>query len=295
MLEATVFDARPCFLGEGPLWHPRRGQLFWFDILAGRMLSQDGEGGPLEWSFGRCVSAAGWVDADRLVVASETGLDVFDLTTGRETPLARVEADDPATRSNDGRADPWGGFWMGTMSKTGVPGQGRLYRWFHGELHCLAEGLSTPNTICFDRDRACAYYSDTKTRQIMRQPLDPGTGWPVGTPGVFIDMRAKKTSPEFKPDGAVIDAEGCLWNAQWGAARVVRYSPDGVFLDVIDLPTGHTSCPAFGGPGLRHLFVTTAQEKLPPEPSNWQETAGLTFVCRAPVTGRPESAVRLMS
>jgi sugar lactone lactonase YvrE len=110
----TVFDARICGLGEGALWHPRRGQLFWFDILGKRMLTQTPDG-PQDWTFAEMVSAAGWLDHDNLLIASETALFRFDLTTGQRHNVVALEANNPATRSNDGRADRQGGFWIGTM------------------------------------------------------------------------------------------------------------------------------------------------------------------------------------
>ncbi len=287
-----IFDARACTLGEGPLWHPERQQLFWFDIVNRRLLSRQGDQ-PLDWSLDRMASAAGWIDHDHLLLASETGLSRFNLETGTDDLLCEIEADNPLTRSNDGRADPWGGFWMGTMSKAGDPGQGTLYRWTATELRVIETEMSTPNAICFDRTRACAYYTDTKTRIIWRQPVDPATGCPDGEKQVFVDLRATSSSPEHKPDGAVIDADGCLWSAQWGSARVARYSPDGQVLSAIDLPTGHTSCPAFGGADLTTMYVTTARQKLPADRPEWQETAGQVFSVSLPVTGCAEPRITL--
>ena len=103
----NAFDNRRCELGEGPLWHPERGQFFWFDILGQRLFSREGEAGA-RWRLDRIASAAGWIDAERLMVATETGLAVLDLETGALEDLAPVEADDAGTRSNDGRADPAG-------------------------------------------------------------------------------------------------------------------------------------------------------------------------------------------
>ena len=115
-MTATVYDDRPCELGEGPLWHPLRRELFWFDILGKRMLARKGDA-TREWRFDRHASAAGWVDETTLLIATETDLSRFDIATGRLEPIAPLEADMPATRSNDGRADPFGGFWIGTMGK----------------------------------------------------------------------------------------------------------------------------------------------------------------------------------
>lgn len=287
----TPLDDRSCTLGEGPLWHPLRQQLFWFDIMNNLLLSRAG-GTALEWHFNRHVSAAGWIDDRHLLIASETDLFRFDLETGTETRICSLEADRPDTRSNDGRADPWGGFWVGTMGKDGATEVGALYRWYRGELRRLQGGMTTPNAICFAPDRSCAYYADTKTRMIWRQPLDPEQGWPLGERAVFLELCACAGRPEHKPDGAVTDSDGCLWNAQWGSARVARYAPDGRFLGAVELPTDHTSCPAFGGPDLTTLFVTTAVQKLSEERLAAQrDSAGRTFSMPHAGRGLPEPQV----
>ncbi len=283
-----VHDDTPCVLGEGPIWHPERGQLYWFDILGRRLLTREG-GATRAWDFDRIVSAAGWVDRDRLVVASETGLLLFDLGTGASEALCEVEADRPGTRSNDGRADPWGGFWFGTMGKAAEPGAGAIYRWYRGDLRLLYPGISIPNSICFSPDRRFAYFTDTPTRIIRRQPLDAATGWPAGAAEDWLDLRAEG----LNPDGSVTDAEGNLWNAQWGARRVACYSPEGRFLRAVAFPGRHTSCPAFGGAGLGTLFCTTAREQLSPDLLAAEPENGLTFAAGNVGRGLPEPRVVL--
>ena len=276
----TIFDETPCLLGEGPLWHPRRQALFWFDIL-GKTLHARGGTGRLSWQFGEHVSAAGWVDDDRLLIASETALLVFDLETGASTHLCDLEADNPVTRSNDGRADPFGGFWIGTMGKAAEKGAGAIYRWYRGELRRLYDGITISNAICFSPDGKTAYYTDTVRRVIRRQALD-GEGWPVGDAETHIDLR-----PEgLNPDGAVVDAEGCLWNAQWGAGRVARYDPAGRFLSAIELPATQVTCPAFGE-GV--LYVTSAAHGAPEA----ERSAGLTFALPIEIEGQAEHRVIL--
>lgn len=252
-MTVKIFDERVCKLGEGPLWHPGRDQLFWFDILKKRLLSMK-DGVASRWDFDEHVSAAGWVDNDTLLVASETALLCFDLRTGDTAHVASLEAENPLTRSNDGRADPWGGFWIGTMGKNAEPNIGAIYRFYRGEITILYPEITISNAICFAPDKSCAYFSDTRTHQIMRQALSASDGWPDGPPEVFIDLR----DAALNPDGAVVDASGCLWSAQWGASRVARYSPTGEFLEAIDFPAKQISCPSFGGKNLNTLFATSA-------------------------------------
>lgn len=266
-----VFDARPCALGEGPLWHPLRGGLFWFDITGRRMLWR-GPDGARNWTFDEMHSAAGWIDRDHLMIASETGLWRFSIDTGRRQPVCALADDDPAIRSNDGRADPHGGFWIGTMGKTAQPGAGAIWRWHRGRLRRLYRGLTIPNAICFSPCGRRAHFADTPSRRIMAVALD-GAGWPVGPPRPFVDL----AGPGLNPDGAVVDAHGVLWVAQWGASRVAAHGPDGAFLRAVDLPAPHVSCPAFGGAALDTLFVTTAREGMDAAALRRAPLAGQTF------------------
>lgn len=281
-MTATVFSSIACTLGEGPLWHPERQQLFWFDILGKRMLSVEGDEERI-WQFDECVSAAGWVDHDTLLMASETGLWRFDLETEERVLLCPLEADNKVTRSNDGRADPWGGFWIGTMGFNAEKGAGAIYRYYRGELRKLVGDVTISNAICFAPDRSCAYYTDTDIGRIMRQALDATEGWPLGAPEVFLDLSGE----DFGVDGAVVDAKGNLWNAQWGAGRVACYSPKGALLETISVPTPQSSCPAFGGADVSTLFITTAAEGVETPP------AGQTFTAPTTTVGQREHQVIL--
>ncbi|MBO9474454.1 SMP-30/gluconolactonase/LRE family protein [Shimia sp. R10_1] len=270
---SAVFDNRVCELGEGPLWHPVREQLFWFDIKGKRLLTQR-MGDTQEWQFDEHFSAAGWVDEDTLIVASETALWRMDLETGLREHVIALEADNPVTRSNDGRADRWGGFWIGTMGKAAEAKAGAIYRFYKGELRQVVGDITISNAICFDQTRACAYYTDTPTGQVMRQSVDPVTGWPQGAAEVYLDLK-----PEgLNPDGAVVDAEGTVWIAQWGASRVAAYDPEGRFVKAVEVGALQASCPAFGGPELRDLYITTAAEDLAADVLAAAPENGMTFV-----------------
>jgi sugar lactone lactonase YvrE len=281
-----IFDDRKCELGEGPLWHPAREQLFWFDILNKKLLSRDGSG-PLEWSFPEIVSAAGWISRDELLVASETGLSRFHLGTGSREPVAA--AGSSATRSNDGRADRQGGFWFGTMGKRAEKGAGAIWRWYRGEMRQLFPGITIPNSLCFTPDGTAAHFSDTALGQVMKVGLD-ADGWPVGTPELWLDLQ-----PEgLNPDGAVIDAEGIFWNAQWGAGRVAAYAPDGRFLRAVPVPFApQSSCPAFGGADFTTLHVTTAQEGMSLADRLLHAASGQVFAFEGVAKGVPEPKVIL--
>ncbi|MCQ0972170.1 SMP-30/gluconolactonase/LRE family protein [Paracoccus sp. TK19116] len=278
-----VFDDRICELGEGPIWHPERRQFFWFDILAGRLLTREDDK-PREWSLGRMASAAGWVDRDRLLLGTETGLALFDLRDGSLAEIAPIDADDPTMRSNDGRADRQGGFWFGMMGKGGVTGRGAIHRFYRGETRPLITGISIPNAICFSADGRLAHYADTPTGKVWRLVLD-ADGWPEGEPMPYLDL----SNQGLNPDGAVIDAEGAFCVACWGAGRVIRFAPDGRRLD--DQPIGalQGSCPAFGGEDLRDMLVTSAYEGMDQPAAD----DGKTWIIRSRIPGLPEPQVKL--
>ena len=240
-----IFDTRACKLGEGALWHPLRQELFWFDIL-GKSLHCKSK----TWAFHEQVSAAGWVSETLLLIASEMALFTFDLETGSQTVVVELEADMNQNRSNDGRADPWGGFWVGTIGKVSQPKAGSIYRLFEGKLHLLFADITISNAICFAPDKSCAYFTDTTTKQIMRVDLDE-KGWPNGVPIIHLDLNADN----LNPDGAVTDSKGNLWVAQWGASRVAVYDSTGNFIEAHRFTASQISCPALCDKG---LFATSA-------------------------------------
>ncbi|MCX7560141.1 SMP-30/gluconolactonase/LRE family protein [Sulfitobacter sp. F26204] len=284
----TGYDSRACHLGEGPLWHPVRQELFWFDILGRRLLSRSGKNHQ-EWHLAEDHSAAGWIDEQTLLLASETALWRFDIATAQKTKLIALDADNPVTRSNDARADPWGGFWIGTMGKNAEPQAGAIYRFYQGALKELVKHISISNAICFAPDRSCAYYSDTLTRQIMRQPLNAADGWPSGAAEVFIDLNATR----LNPDGAVTDARGNLWVAMWGSSCVICFATDGREINRIPVPARQPTCPAFGGSDLCDLYVTSAQQGLSDDILKTAPLNGTTFVFKDVAQGIAEPQVIL--
>lgn len=279
-----IFDSRICALGEGALWHPTRNQLFWFDIIGRRLLTSG-----LAWSFDNYVSAAGWVDDSTLIIASETALLRFDIETGQHHALCPLEADNPLTRSNDGRADPWGGFWIGTMGIESEADAGAIYRYYQGELRQLYAPISIPNAICFSPDRTFAYFTDTPRQKIMRQKLAQKDGSPLGQPQLWLDLR----TTAYVADGAVVDAQGNLWIAHWGSACVACYAPDATFLHAISFSASQISCPAFGGTELTDMYCTSAAIGLSKETLKVHPDNGKTFVTEQVANGQAEHQVIL--
>ncbi|MEL7114759.1 MAG: SMP-30/gluconolactonase/LRE family protein [Pseudomonadota bacterium] len=284
-MTATVYDPRACHLGEGALWHPERNQLFWFDILENQLLSRVGDQ-ELAWTFDSNVSAAGWTGRDTLLIADEQRLFEFNLKTGAETFVAHLEPQDPGSRPNDGRADPQGGFWIGTMAKRGNTRPGVIYRYYRGELRMLFAGITVPNAQCFTPDGLFAYFSRTHDGKVWRVGLD-ADGWPVGDPELVID------EPGALIDGMVCASDGTLWNTHYKAGRVVVYTPDGTHLATHPIPGKHTTCPAFGGRDLTTLYVTTARQDLSEAECAANPAHGQTFEIQTDTTGQAEHRVIL--
>ena len=214
---AEIYDDRVCQLGEGPLWHPLRAELFWTDIERDLILSRGERQGSGEFHLPCKPSALGWVDENRLFVGTDRGLSVFDLRDQSSTMVCALEDDQPERRSNDGRSDPWGGFWISTMTHAMEPGHGRIYRWYQGELRQLIDGLACPNAICFSPDRSVGYFADSMPGKIFCHDLDPDTGWPTSEARVFTQGH------KGAPDGAVTALDGTVWNAEWGQGRLLAF------------------------------------------------------------------------
>lgn len=281
----SVLSDIACHLGEGPSYDPGREALYWFDILERRLLEHRfATGRTLVHDLTVMASAIAVVDEDRHLLVTETGLQLRDAVTGRMSLAVPVEADNEATRSNDARVHPSGALWFGTMGKGAQKHAGAIYWHRKGEVRRLYPSISIPNSICFAPDGATAYFADSGKNILFRVDCDPASGLPAGEPSVFLDHRGRQGG--F--DGSVVDADGVLWNARWGSARLDAYGPDGTHLKSVPMPAAQVSCPAFVGPAADRLAVTSAYEKMDEAARAADPQAGLTFLVDLPVRGRHE-------
>jgi sugar lactone lactonase YvrE len=255
-LSAELFIDSKCTLAEGPIWHPAREELLWFDIHERTLYRANASGSVLQtYQFEGKASAAAVIDRDNVLVTSVGALLRLNLATGRTDYVMPLETERPGNRPNDSRVNPAGGFWIGTMADAEDGPKGSVYQYRAGKLEKLFGNITVTNSICFSPDGRTAYFSDTPTDKILKRAIDPATGLPVGDWSVFADIAGHRGHP----DGSVVDAEGYLWNARWGGSCVVRNAPDGSIDRIIELPTAKVTCPAFGGPGLKTLYITTAR------------------------------------
>ena len=284
----SVFSDHVCHLGEGPSYDPATDTLFWFDIVNSQLLEKPFSGGALKvHELGQMASAIAIIDDQRQLIATETGLHVRDVATGRLTLHTAIEADNPLTRSNDSRVHPCGAFWVGTMGKGEEKGAGSIYWFFKGEVRKLFADITVSNSICFSEDGAIAYYTDTSTGLLMRVACDPATGLPIGESKVFVDHRQSKGYV----DGSVVDRDGVLWNAVWGGKVIEAYGPDGKLLRSVAMPVTQPSCPAFVGAKANRLAVTSAWKGKDDKQRKLDPQGGMTFLLDIEVNGRFEPRV----
>ncbi len=249
--------ATPALLGECPLWAPEEGLLYWLDI-EGRVLHRyDPTAGTNETRGmpGRPGAAALGPNPGELIIAMEHELVRFSWDDPASLqPIRALEAARTGNRLNDGRTDPAGRFVVGSMWADPAAGKatGTLYQVDDTDCHHLRTGVGCPNGLAFDTVRQRVYWTDTPTERIVVADYDAETGaWE--NERLFFDY----TDLPGKPDGACIDAEGGYWSASVYGWAVIRISPEGTVDARIELPVEKPSMPAFGGPGLETLYVTT--------------------------------------
>lgn len=278
-------------LGEGIQWHGESG-LWWTDIEASLILHQPIRADAVERIVApERVGSFALVEGDtaRLLCAFETGFGWFDLTTGTVEWIDRPEPRGCGRRFNDGRVDRQGRFWAGTMIEDEVlalPRSAALYRLDGTQARRCHEGVTISNGLSWSPDGQAMYFADSPARRIMAFDFEPFSG-EISSPRLFA-----QTPPGAYPDGATVDADGCLWSAHWGASRVVRYRPDGRIDSAIELPVSQPSCVAFGGDALDLLLVTTARVGLGAELLALEPLAGDVLAYRVGVTGLAQETVR---
>jgi sugar lactone lactonase YvrE len=288
----------PSVLGESPLWHPREQVLYWCDI-PGRALHRFDPATTRHdhWPVASEPSCIAPLHEGGLLVAMRDGLWRFDTRCGERTVrLAAPPYDPAAQRFNDGKADPLGRLWVGTIDDARRP-DAALYRHAHGRIDRMAEGITVSNGLAFSPDGATLYWSDTKAHTVFALDFDLAQGT-LGPRRVFAAFAPRGPGQDLadyggRPDGAAMDSEGGYWSALFEGQRLLRLAPDGRQLAEIRLPVRCPTMPCFGGPDLRTLYVTTARENRPAEELAAQPWAGCVLQARVDVAGLPAHMARL--
>jgi len=281
--EASLAVDAQAELGEGPLWDDDAGCLYFVDILAGRVHRFDPRNGAARtYEVHRLVGAVAATDRGDLVLAVRDGFARLDLETGAVQDLARLPSDASDLRMNDGKCDPAGRFWAGTMALDERAGAGALYRLDpDGVVSTILSSVTISNGLDWSADGRRMFFIDSPTQRIDVFDFDPARGT-IANRRPFVQI-----APDAgMPDGLTVDAEEHVWVSLWGGGAVHRYRPDGSLDAAVGLPVAFPTSCVFGGADLRDLYITTAAVRLSAEERARQPAAGGVFRCRPGPAGR---------
>lgn len=286
-----VFHHQPMLVGECPLWCAAEDTLYWIDIPRRSVHAKNASS--LEhrsWSLPAEPGCIALHEHSVLVVAMRSGIALLDTSSGNLSMLAEAPYDVDTMRFNDGRCDPAGRFWMGTMYEPRDQAKGSLYCFDRGRLFEGGSAVTVSNGLAFSPDGRTMYHADTTAHCIYRARFcqEQGT-W--SDRQEFRRFSSDRAAADYRgrPDGAAVDSEGAYWVAMFEGARVMRFAPDGMFLQEIMLPVRCPTMVAFGGADLRTLFITTASQNRSPEELAAFPFSGCILSTRVSVAGLPEA------
>lgn len=288
----TVAVTLPSALGESPFWHPREQVLYYCDIPGHRLNRFDPATGEVShWRFETEVACcAPMLDGD-LLLAARDGLWRFDPRSGSRKALQPPPYDPRTERFNDGKCDPQGRFWVGTIYEPRDKPLAALYRLHRGSLLQCAGGVTNANGLAWSPDGRTMYWSDTSAHAVYAFDVDVTDGTLSGR-RVFCQFPVKPSGAMpndygGRPDGAAVDADGNYWVAMYEGQRLLCLSPQATVVHDITLPVRCPTMPCFGGADLKTLYVTTACQGRPAQEMLAQPWAGCVLALRVEVPGLP--------
>jgi len=254
-------------IGEGPLWSASEQALYWLDIGRKQLHRKAlADPQPQSWTLPDYPGCLAEIASDRIAVAMGEGVHQVSLPSGAVELLRPAPARRPGTRFNDGKVDPKGRLWAGTMQNNFAPEGGEvlidrcygaLYRFdADGHVDTLEEEIGIANTLAWSPDLSRFYFGDSLKGVIFVYDFDPEAGT------VHNKRPFHQVSGLGVPDGSAMDVDGCLWNARWDGGAVLKITPEGKVDRVIHLPIPRPTSCIFGGPDLKTLFVTSAVNGL---------------------------------
>ena len=284
--------AAPSLLGESPLWHPGEQVLYYCDIPGHSVQRFDPSTRALtQWGFDAEPASLAPLLGGGLLLAMRDGLWRFDTATGQRSRLVEPPYEAARERFNDGKCDPQGRFWVGTIYEPREPALASLYCFSAGKLVRRQGDITVSNGLAWSPDGRTMYWSDTKAHTIYAFDFDPASGVLAGK-RVFASFPLRPAGQALdsyggRPDGAAVDAEGCYWVAMFEGQRVLRLSPQGEVLRELRLPVRCATMPCFGGADLKTLYITTARENRPEAELAAQPLAGCVLALQVDVPGLP--------
>jgi sugar lactone lactonase YvrE len=303
----TAITTEPDGLGESPFWHPQEQRLYWVDIPGKRIgrVAVDGlqAQGPVEyWPLTQEPGCIAPVHGGGLVMALRNGIYRAREWGGPLQQLAAAPYDTAKQRFNDGKCDAQGRFWAGSLYEPKDQALGVLYALQDAGLKEKADGAITANGLAWSPDGRTLYWSDTPSHAVRAWAYDPDTDElsnervfhqfplkPAGWAWSETEARAPQAASSYggRPDGATVDSEGAYWTAQYEGKRLVRLSPKGEVLAVVETPVQCPTMPCFGGDDLKTLFVTSARQGRSAAELAMFPQSGCLFALRVDVAGLP--------
>lgn len=282
----------PSLLGESPFWHPEQAALYWCDI-PGKALHrwQPQQALHQTWPLPTEPGCAAPMLGGGLLLAMRDGLWRFDPARGERERLAEPPYDPAHERFNDGKADPQGRLWVGTIYEPRDPANAALYRWAAGRLDRMAGDVTVSNGLAWSPDGRTLYWADTQAHRVRAFDFDLALG-ELSAGRDFAQFEGKPAGGTLegyagRPDGAAVDSDGNYWVAMFEGAQLLQFSPDGRRLRSVALPAQCPTMPCFGGADLKTLYVTTARVGRSPDELARLPLSGQVLSLRVEVPGLP--------
>jgi sugar lactone lactonase YvrE len=285
-------------LAESPFWHPTQQRLFWCDIKARHVHAYDPATQVLEsWTFDSepgCIAPA---EGNNIVVALRGQVELLDVRTGERKKITDIPHNTAELRSNDGKCDALGRFWIGTVFEPKTSESAALWcLQSKGKEYAIERVIGdniTANGLAFSPDNTQMYWAHTAQHRIDVMKFDL-TGGVVSKRREWVKFPDKSAPGVYggRPDGAAMDVEGCYWTAMYEGGCVLRLSPLGKVMARYEVPTAYPTMPCFGGADLRTLYLTSAdsQASLQADP---RRRDGLIFSAQVDVPGVASNRFRL--
>ncbi len=291
--EIKVVSEQAMQVGECPLWHPKEQALYWVDIdgRAVHRLHPD-SGRQTRWEMPSEPSALAINAGGGLIVALRSGFAHLDTRTGSLAHIAPAPFDMATTRFNDGKVDPAGRFWVGTIFEPRNADAAEMFVLEKGKVRKVwSGGMTVSNGLGFSPDQHTMYHADTTTHRIDRFDFDAATG-ALSAAQPFQRFSTDKKAADYggRPDGAAVDSEGNYWSAMFEGGKILRFAPDGQLLGDITVPARCPTMVTFGGADLRTLYITTASHNRSKEEIAEYPLTGHVLSVRVDVAGQPETA-----
>ena len=270
-------------VGEAPVWVAREQALYWVDNKGKKVFRMNGDGQRRDFDAPFQICCLAPKESGGFIAGTDRGFAEIDLDCGRFDVIGTPELEPPGNRFNDGKTDPQGRFWSGTMDDQEEAVSGSLYR-LDADLSWrrMDSGYKVTNGPAFDASRGRMYHNDSARQTIFA--FDVGDSGELSNKRVF----AQFGDGDGYPDGMTVDFDGNLWVCFWDGWCLRRLSPDGEIIQTISVPVERPTSCTFGGPDLGRLYVTSASRGISQDSLKMQPCAGGLFLLQTDARGVPQ-------